>query len=418
MEAIPQIHPLIDALVRHPWFSLLITTVASAIAGTGIFSFLRRTQTPRKDGGAYFTEGKLLSPPMARPAYSDRMAYVLAEISDLAYYRFEGQSSFIDEAVKQAMKLELDREGNVRDFLEFFSKGLLSGRQLSVNFLKDVLRASDFELLTTINVAETQGLVCKRIAPGEPSYVVVAFRGTEKKISDWLTDADATPVVVDATKVHGGFQKAFQVKTNDSAKTAQDLVREIMDSDHTKGADGSRLPLFITGHSLGGALALLATRNVAPNVNGACYTFGAPRVANYEYFKDVKTPIYRVVNSSDVVPRVPPGAFITVFRGLARLLSWLTGFLPAVSALFGKIEAWLDKLHGYRHFGDLRYLTDVAAGRFANVKLLRNPPAIDQAIWAWKHVAASLFLPLHSHSMVIYRKKLTHIANDRNRKVA
>ena len=31
----------------------------------------------------------LLSPPMERPAYSDRMAYVLAEMSALAYYRFE-----------------------------------------------------------------------------------------------------------------------------------------------------------------------------------------------------------------------------------------------------------------------------------------------------------------------------------------
>ena len=74
----------------------------------------------------------------------------------------------------------------------------------------------------------------------------------------------------------------------------------------------------------------------------------------------------------------------------------------------------MDKLNGYRHFGDLRYLTDVAEGRFHEVKLLRNPPAIDRIIWFGKHVAKSLLIPLKCHSMAGYRKKLTYVANARN----
>ena len=158
---------------------------------------------------------------------------------------------------------------------------------------------------------------------------------------------------------------------------------------------------------------MLATKLVAPDVNGACYTFGAPRVGNYEHFRFLKTPVYRIVNSSDIVPRVPPGAVMTGLVLLVQGVSWLTRFAPPVSAAFDKLEEFLDKLNGYRHFGDLRYLSDVAEGRFDTVRLLSNPPAIDRVVWMWKRVAKSFFVPVKSHGMSIYRKKLQHIANAR-----
>ena len=122
-----------------------------------------------------------------------------------------------------------------------------------------------------------------------------------------------------------------------------------------------------------------------------------------------------IVNSSDVVPRVPPGAILSPFIYIINVASSVTGpFLPFISSLLDKLEHFLDKLNGYRHFGDLRYLTDVAEGKFHDVKLLSNPPAIDRVIWFWKHLAVSLFIPLKCHSMTGYRKKLTYVANTRN----
>ncbi len=289
-------------------------------------------------------------------------------------------------------------------------------RNLSDDFLIDLLKKSGFDLLKTIDVAETQGFVCRRNVPDEPSYIVIAFRGTEKKFSDWLTDARAIPTSMGKTKVHTGFMEAFSVITDQDGQTVEDRVKSIINAPEVKDGDGKPLPLFITGHSLGGALALLATKLLASNINGACYTFGAPRLANYEYFAKLKTPVYRIVNSSDIVPRVPPGAANIVFVGLAKLFAWSTGFIPAISAQFNKLEILLDKLNGYRHYGDLRYLTDVADGRFSDVKMLRNPPAIDRAIWFWRHLATSLYLPLNNHSMSVYRKKLYQVANNRNRK--
>ena len=139
-----------------------------------------------------------------------------------------------------------------------------------------------------------------------------------------------------------------------------------------------------------------------------------PRVANYEYFSKVKTPVYRVVNSSDIVPNVPPGAGLEMGLRVIRGLAWAVGFAPPVKSVLNKLEERLDKLSGYRHFGDLRYLSDVGEGRFEQVQLLTNPPAIDRIIWMWRRIAKSALMPIRSHNMVIYRNKLEQIAGRRN----
>ena len=396
--------------------------VGSYIAGGSALAFLvrgvalaffRRPKSTNKEIGPYFTERNLLKPPLTRPAYSDRMAYSLAELSDLAYYQFEGRCRLVDNAVEEALELDLTDNLTLRQFLDRFSTELLGGRGLSESLLRQLLGNSGFTLLDVINVDETQGFICKREVDGEPPYLVLAFRGTEKKVSDWLTDARCVPTLEGSAKVHTGFLEAFAKKRDDADRTAKDVVEQILA--HRDARDGDELlPLYITGHSLGGALALLATKLVAPNVNGACYTFGAPRIGNYEYFRNIKTPVYRVVNSADVVPRVPPGPFMIVLRGAVHGLSWLTGFMPAVAQLFDKIEELMDGLKGYRHYGDLRYLSDVAEGRFQDVRLLSNPPATDRVVWAFRRMVRGVFIPLKTHNMNIYRRKLAHVARERN----
>ena len=388
--------------------------VAFLAVSTAILAYLRRPKSSASKIGPFFTDRKLLSPPLTRPAYSDRMAYVLAEMSDLAYYQFEGQSDLVDDAVKNLQSLNLTAGVGIRELLDKFSADLMSGRRLSLKFLTDILGNSGFSLLEVINVAETQGFACKRNVLNEPPYLVLAFRGTEKKVSDWLTDARCVPTVVGKAKVHTGFMKAFTKNTDTRGKTVKEVVEGILQCPEAQDENQKPLPLFITGHSLGGALALLATKLVASDVNGACYTFGGPRIANYEFFRRIKTPVYRIVNSSDIVPRVPPGAGMIILVGIAKAISWATSFLPVVSSLFDKVEEFLDKLNGYRHYGDLRYLSDVGEGKFQHVRLLFNPPLIDRIVWMWRSLAKSLFVPIKSHNMNIYRKKLMYIANDRN----
>ena len=392
-----------------------VSAVLVPAVATAVFAYVRRPKSTARDTGSYFSEAGLLTPPLVRPAYSDRMAYVLAEMSDLAYYRFEGQVGFIEDAVQVALEQTLVKDRDIREFLDKFSTELISGRRLSLGAFRKVLGNSGFSLVDVIDIRETQGFVCKRETAGEPPYLVLAFRGTEKKISDWLTDLRCVPTVEGKTRVHTGFLDAFTKNVDAEGRTVEEAVRNILARPEAKDEHGNPLPLFVTGHSLGGALALLATKLIAPDATGACYTFGAPRIGNYEFFRFIKTPVYRVVNSSDVVPRVPPGAVMLLLTHAAKGASWLTGFVPPVSSLFDKIEELLDKLNGYRHYGDMRYLTDVAEGRFDTVRLLPNPPTIDRIMWMWRHISISLFVPVKSHGMSIYRKKIASIAIDRNR---
>ena len=402
-------------LVLGYWPYIAGSPVVLVLLRAASLAIRRRPGPAPKKTGQFFEDTNLLSPPVKRPAYSDRMAYVMAEMSDLAYYGFESESDIIDKEVKNALSLDLGEEGNIRQFLVRFSAKILDGRRQGRQSLESILRNSGFSLLDVIDVDETQGFICKRTVEDEAPYLVLAFRGTEKKVSDWLTDANCIPTVQERAKVHSGFHKAFTVSKDGEGKTVLEVVNEILARPEAMDENGKQLQLFITGHSLGGALALLATKLVAPNVNGACYTFGAPRVGNYEYFRHIKTPVYRIVNSADIVPRVPPGAVVFLLRGVARAVSLVAKVTPVLAPLFDRIEDFLGKMQGYRHYGDQRYLTDVAAGRFQDVRLLLNPPVLDRLVWMWKHLATSFFVPIQSHSMHIYRRKLQHVANDRNR---
>lgn len=390
------------------WLPAVVIPLVGGIAGAIVtFVVQRQPKSHLKPPQRYFKQPDLLSPPTERPAYSDRMAYVLAEMSALAYCQFESLDSIVEEATEKAKSLASDcKQADVREFLDGFATEIMTGGRWGRGVLEKVLDNSGFELLDTINVGSTQGFVCRRKKRGQPPYLVVAFRGTESKVSDWLTDSHCVPT---EEGVHTGFRDAFERKEGEDGKTVSELVSEILRDEGTR-------PLFITGHSLGGALALLATKRLAPKRDStSCYTFGAPRIANYEFFRDVKTPVFRVVNSSDIVPRVPPGPLVGPTLMALRILSSLVSPFPVASAALDRLERFLDKLNGYRHFGDLRYLTDVAEGRFDDVRLLTSPPAIDRMLWMGRSLVKGVHRPVKSHGIALYRRKLLVLAERRNR---
>jgi len=80
-----------------------------------------------------------------------------------------------------------------------------------------------------------------------------------------------------------------------------------------KMVSGSAPTVFVTGHSLGGALATLAALDLRVNLglpDVRVVSFGSPRVGNYvfsKWFEKEIGPHWRFSHNRDIVPSVPPG---------------------------------------------------------------------------------------------------------------
>ena len=150
------------------------------------------------------------------------------------------------------------------------------------------------EVIRSFSLKETQAYIV-----GDNNTWILAFRGTEpKKLLDWITDLDAKLINGPGGKVHEGFFVALSYVWAEIWK----LLKE----------ERQFRSLWVTGHSLGGALATLAVAKLRQErghpVNGL-YTFGQPRVGDEEFAthfnQDFGMYTYRFVNYNDVVPRVP-----------------------------------------------------------------------------------------------------------------
>jgi triacylglycerol lipase len=119
---------------------------------------------------------------------------------------------------------------------------------------------------------------------------VLSFRGTEvKQKSDVLADLEAGKNLESSGgKVHHGFK----YELDKLWPSIQDAI---------KSNPGT---LYVTGHSLGAAMATIATSRLQPNVV-ALVTFGSPRVGDKDFVASVKVDHYRVQNNNDAVTKVP-----------------------------------------------------------------------------------------------------------------
>jgi triacylglycerol lipase len=136
----------------------------------------------------------------------------------------------------------------------------------------------------------------------DKKVALLAFRGTEKKLEDWHTDAEFNLVSspTGAGETHAGFTKQLSQVYDEIAKKLKENL-------------GSDTLLYLTGHSLGAALAtLMAARLATSKAAGvhAVLTFGSPRVGDRDFAKQYELALghctYRVVNGEDLVTRVPP----------------------------------------------------------------------------------------------------------------
>lgn len=344
-------------------------------------------------------------PPVQRAAYSDRTAWQMAIMAELAYVKFETAN----DALLESLAGELAAASGVEDI----AKRLLEFREVlrtpdprGEDILREALGAAGFELVGTffnqsLNVmANTEGFVAKKVDGQGRDFAVLSVRGTTS-FQDWRKNAKINPTAIGGGRmVHTGFDEAY--------KDAESQIRALLDE-----VDG--LPLFITGHSLGGAVAVMATWYLARDTLAACYTFGAPRVGNYKFNDDFHTPIYRVVNAVDPVPMVPPSGNV---RDSAKFILRVLG---KVLPLAGVLENVVDRLtHGqkYRHAGYLHHMTAGEMddeGRYPDVQFHTRFTVLDRISRVAALIREGRLKRLDKyHAMATYRRKLRSRALDRS----
>jgi triacylglycerol lipase len=186
--------------------------------------------------------------------YSPTNAYALAQMSSLAY------------AKRGPIKSKIKSWGFDEDTLEVLTRG------------------------------DTQAFVA-----ANADCVIVAFRGTEPVLAEWLGDLQFHLTGGPLGKVHEGFAAGLNAVWLDLLQALRDL----------QSVQTRPRSLWFTGHSLGGALATLAVAKMIERAEpvDALYTYGSPRCGDGTFasaFNANFDRAYRLVNRNDLVTRVPP----------------------------------------------------------------------------------------------------------------
>lgn len=349
----------------------------------------------------FFEDGELSkNPPVKRAAYSDRTAWIMAEISRLVYQPLPLATiaSRVNDII-EAVKLNDPKHVKVKELVEKTAKYGLNDTNSNLNIIEESLKKANFELLESWSINGTEAILVRQASANDSEgMLVLAFRGTQLK--DWRdvrADAMAQLISFDGGgKVHQGFLDAFK------------WVEEPITKALIKYNDKNQLPVYITGHSLGGALAIIATRilgsdKLCSDNIGATYTYGCPRVADEVFYEPIKTPVYRIVNAADGVARVPFGFIMSIFLSLIRLIP-ING------------TRWLSKLleryfKGYTHYGNLIFLS----GEQNDITVRMSPDIFWQALHVirrWVNTGGKA--AISDHSVKEYSLKLLKYAKKRN----
>ncbi|MBM0743626.1 hypothetical protein JOY44_18735 [Phormidium sp. CLA17] len=131
---------------------------------------------------------------------------------------------------------------------------------------------------------------------------IIVFRGSQTS-DDWISNlqvrqVDYVQAGAKAAKVHRGFQ-SFYTNVQTQVQAAAKLLNPAA-------------PCYLTGHSLGAALATFAASDLSssrmkPQLR--LYTYASPRVGNLafaEFLSGAVPNMYRIFNLADSVPAVPP----------------------------------------------------------------------------------------------------------------
>lgn len=181
------------------------------------------------------------------------------------------------------------------------SYGQLGKGSENVILPRNYRMVSSFTATSALSGKEPFGFIAE-----SDRQIVIVFRGTSST-SDWISDAIASQTVYPYAKDGGLVHKGFLDIYNSARKQILSTMSKL----------SPRKTLYLTGHSLGGCLANLCAADLTTNTGfktPSVYTYGSPRVGNPAFaslFNRRTGPHYRIYNTNDIVPELPPFIYRT-----------------------------------------------------------------------------------------------------------
>jgi len=228
------------------------------------------------------------------PAYDGSIKTLPAYFSELDEYTqltsFQGREAQVENTVE--VEVPTTAQSDAQDPLE--------------------QQASDVQ--DTIGQSVKEAVKLKQLTPVYLGFVLVSkqrniivFRGTQRNV-EWLNNLYARQKTYTDPASGLVFGKVHQGFVDNYKSIIKPIPREIAEK-----LDPS-IPCYITGHSLGSALAVLTSMDLAYNFPKLkpriqLYTYAGARVGDPTFARlhaEYVPNHYRIVNLADVVPLLPP----------------------------------------------------------------------------------------------------------------
>ncbi|XP_068332767.1 uncharacterized protein [Pyrus communis] len=238
--------------------------------------------------------------------------------------KVEDSSNVEDDALTDPTTEEIASARAAEEMKELFSSAesaMEAWAMLATSLGHPSFIKSEFEKLCFLDNAttDTQVAIWRDSAR---KRLVIAFRGTEQsRWKDLRTDLMVAPTGLNPERIGGDFKQEVQVHSG--FLRAYDSVR-IRIVSLMKLAIGyfddiaeplDKWHVYITGHSLGGALSTLLALELSSSqlakrglISVTMYNFGSPRVGNKvfaEIYNEKVKDSWRVVNHRDIIPTIP-----------------------------------------------------------------------------------------------------------------
>ncbi len=283
----------------------------------------KNTGEPKRPSALFDYDGDPNSPPkvengLVEPPipYDRAMSKLLIQCCDIAYDQFAtGTANPAYDGSIKSLKSYTPLLDGYTQVASFKAQDDLLGISLQGTVIPEILRQlplDEIERQLPQEIRDRLPRVLQRVADPKMVFLgfaltskqgnIIVFRGSQTS-DDWISNlqirqADYVRAGAPAGRVHRGFLSFYNTIQAQMQAATQRL--------------NPAAPCYLTGHSLGGALATFATSDLSlsklkPQLR--LYTYASPRVGNLafaEFLSRAVPNMYRIFNLADSVPEVPP----------------------------------------------------------------------------------------------------------------